>query len=280
MKNPRMQAWLTRPDGLGTKLRTARAGLSMRDLATALGGQWTSSKVSKIETGQQLPTEREVDQWATATKATSSQRKEWQRLLQEALSMRSTFWRRTSTRDQSGAAVNQLESVAALTRVVQPNTIPELLQTEQYARAVGAPTKTPDELDTAVVDLLQRQEILRDGLKRFEFLIGEAALRTIRGTPAVMAEQLDRLISAGSLSNVTIAVVPLATPLTSPPIASPYVLYDRDEAVTDDGVEDHRYSGPAVELLRQLADEVWAEAAKERRARKLILDALHALPDT
>ncbi len=277
MKNPRWQAWLTRPDGLATALRAARRDQSMQKLATKLGGTWTSSKVSKIETGQQMPTAAEVADWAKATDTPAEVLNHWQQLHEEAARMRSTFWRRGGgSREETAGTGTHLEATAALTRVVQPGTIPELLQTEPYTRALWEGTRDVD-LEQLVADLKVRQETLRAVDRKFEFLIGEAALRTIRGDSAVMAEQLDRLVSASALSNVDIGIIPLMTPLTAGPVDFAFALYD-DQAVSSDGVDGYLHTGTKAMFFQVKANTVSGEAVKGRDARRLILAAIDDLP--
>lgn len=287
MKNRQMQALLIGPDGLSTNLRAARGRLSMQQLADILAakaadsqkiGKWSSSKVSKIETGQQLPSAAEVDLWADATGADTATRQRWQQLLTDVESKRSLYQRRSvAVRDSIGGSAGQLESAAATTRVVDLNVIPELLQIEGYTRAVLAPTRPDVEIQAVVDDLRERQKALHAPGKTFEFLIGEGALRSVRGSRALMAAQLDRLATVATLESVTVGVLPLATVLTGPPIVAGFSLYDLDEAVVSDGVEDHRYRGePAAALLNRL-NAAWGDAVKDRAARRLISDIADSL---
>lgn len=290
MKNRQMQALLAGPDGLGTRLRAARGRLSMQQLADALNeaaagpewqtakiGKWSSSKVSKLETGQQLPSADEVELWAAVTGVDNKAGQRWQNLRNDAEGKRSVYRRRTAVRDSAGSPAGQLEAVAALTRVVQPVVIPELLQVEEYTRALWTPVHTENEVDAIVAALRERQDALRAPNKKFQFLIGEAALRTIRGGRDTMATQLDRLISAATLPAVTIGIIPLSTLLRGPAIDAGFALYDLDEAVVGDGVEDRRYTGAPAALLRERLDGAWEDAVTDRAARKLLLNAIDAL---
>ncbi|MGK5682457.1 DUF5753 domain-containing protein [Actinoplanes sp. URMC 104] len=285
VKNRQMQALLTGPDGLGTALRTARGGLSMQQLAdriTAVAendpgvGRWGTSRVSKIEMGQQLPSELDIELWAKATGATAATRTRWQKLRIDAEAKRSLYRRRTASHDGSASAPGDLERVAALTRTVELTVIPELLQIEGYTRAVLTPTLDPDAIDEAVANLRTRQKALHSE-KRFQFLIGEAALRTVRGDAAVMAGQLDRLATVASLANVTIGIIPLGVPLKGPALSAGFTLYDLDEAVISDGLEEHKYVGNSAAVLRERLDAAWEDAVQGRAARKLIIEAGDAL---
>jgi hypothetical protein len=279
LKNPRMQAWLTRPGGLAALLRAARGSQSVRQLADAIG--WQPSKVSRIETGNQVPTEGDIDQWAAATDATSKQRKQWQNELAEAMSMRSTFQRRQDrSQVDPRAEYNDLESVSTFVRSVQLDTIPPLLQTQEYARAVfsQAHGATADSVDKAVAALMRRQVHLHDPAKRFEFVIGEAALRYIPVRAEVMAAQFDRLISASDLRNVRLGVVPQMRPLAEALPPAPFVIYDDNDAVSEDALEGHQYKGGQVRSLHDRVDAMWLQAVEGEEARMIIVEVKRYMP--
>lgn len=285
MKNRQMQALLTAPDGLGTALRAARGHRSMQQLADAIteiapagSGKWSSSKVSKLETGLQLPSGDEIQLWAKASNADANTLAHWQRLREDAESRRSLYRRRGSaTPDPTGGAALPIEASSALIRVSQSAMIPELLQVEDYARAVWEASFAKEEVDGFIDDLRARQQILHVPEKRFQFLISEGALRTIRGSAAVMGTQLDRLISAASLTNATIGILPQGVPLRGPVLPAAFTLYDQDDARIEDGVGEYHYGKLTAATLREHLDAAWEDAVQGRAARKLILDAIDAL---
>jgi Domain of unknown function (DUF5753) len=67
----------------------------------------------------------------------------------------------------------------------------------------------PDISDT-IAQRMQRQAVLYDEARRFEFVIGEAALRWRYGSAAVQLGQLDRIRSIATLPTVLIGIVPLS----------------------------------------------------------------------
>lgn len=286
MKNRHMQALLAGPDGLGTALRTARGPRSMQQLADALAAitspdakvsKWNSSKVSKLETGQQLPSEAEVDLWADVTEVNDATRARWHEMHADAESKRSVYRRRAPAVRGAANASAGLEAVTAYTRIVELALIPELLQIEGYTRAVLGPAYADGELASIVGSLRKRQEALHASEKKFQFLVGEAALRTVRGDKEVMAAQLDKVISAATLPSVTIGIIPLSAVLHGPPIVAGFALYDLDEAVVNDGVEEHRYTGAPAAMLRERLDAAWEDAVEGRAARKLVMEIADSL---
>jgi transcriptional regulator with XRE-family HTH domain len=105
-----------------------------------------------------------------------------------------------------------LESVARLIRTYEGQFIPGLLQTEDYMRAVivGARLDDPsDEVDRRIRLRLARQTLLtRHGAPRLWAVVDEAALRRPVGGRNVMRGQLEHLIDATKLPNVTLQVLP------------------------------------------------------------------------
>jgi hypothetical protein len=107
-----------------------------------------------------------------------------------------------------------LEEAADLIRAYEPQFVPGLLQTEDYARAltvVGFPDATPDETERRVALRLTRQQLLtRPEPPRLWVVLDETVLRRRVGGRDVMRGQLSRLIEAASLPNVTLQVLRFA----------------------------------------------------------------------
>lgn len=109
-----------------------------------------------------------------------------------------------------------LEEAATLIRGYDPQSVPGLLQTPDYARAsvaTGFPDATAEEVGRRVDLRLARQHILsRPDPPRLWLVIDEAALRRAAAAtgPQVMRAQLDKLIEAAQQPNVTLQVLPFA----------------------------------------------------------------------
>jgi transcriptional regulator with XRE-family HTH domain len=105
-----------------------------------------------------------------------------------------------------------LESAAALIRTYEGQLVPGLLQTEPYMRAVmrGARLPEPSEATERRIALrLMRQRLLtRPDPPQLWAVVDEAALRRPVGGRKVIREQLERLIEAAELPNVTLQVLP------------------------------------------------------------------------
>ena len=104
-----------------------------------------------------------------------------------------------------------LESATTLIRTYQGQLIPGLLQTEDYVRAVigGALEESPEEAERRVALRVARQTLLtRPGAPGLWAVVDEAALRRPVGGPKVMRAQLEWLIDATKLPNVTLQILP------------------------------------------------------------------------
>ena len=104
-----------------------------------------------------------------------------------------------------------LESAARLIRTYEGQFVPGLLQTDDYMRAVvqGAHLEeSSEELGRRVRLRMARQTLLtREHPPRLWAVVDEAAMRRPVGGPEVMRGQLERLIEAAKLANVTLQVL-------------------------------------------------------------------------
>ncbi len=106
-----------------------------------------------------------------------------------------------------------LESAASLIRTYEGQFVPGLLQTDDYMRAVvrGAHLgESSEEVGRRVRLRMARQTLLtRENPPRLWAVVDEAALRRPVGGREVMRGQLERLIAATKLPNVTLQILPL-----------------------------------------------------------------------
>jgi transcriptional regulator with XRE-family HTH domain len=221
---------LTRQE-LGRKLLglRRRAGLSGAALASRLGT--TQSRISRIETGRSVPSLDDVRAWVEATNASQAELEELAGLLQH-LAATATSWRilhRLGLTERQ-RELGELEREATMLCVFQPTMVPGLLQIAEYARRVMTQGNPSDQADiaAAVQRRLQRQTILYDQSKSFEFLLTETALRWRPGPLDMMRAQLDRLVSVASLPNVELGVIPLEGEAPDAYL-HPFVIFELDD---------------------------------------------------
>jgi Domain of unknown function (DUF5753) len=90
--------------------------------------------------------------------------------------------------------------------------VPGILQTEDYAWAVHQAqliSATNEEINRLVKVRMARQEALSSAdAPQLWLILNEAVIRRIVGNPTVMQEQLEHLIEASRLPNLTLQVIP------------------------------------------------------------------------
>jgi len=101
-----------------------------------------------------------------------------------------------------------MEQAATQIRMFQPNLVPGLLQTAEYARHAIELATTSQDIELGVARRMARQSIIYDRAKSFEFVITEGALRWRIVPTDVHVGQLNHLASLATLANVSIGVIP------------------------------------------------------------------------
>ncbi|MET4921773.1 helix-turn-helix transcriptional regulator [Streptomyces sp. PSRA5] len=124
-----------------------------------------------------------------------------------------------------------LEEAATTMRCYEPHFVPGLLQTEEYARhiltagALGQQLSDPSRVERQVALRLERQALLtRTDAPVFWAVLDETVLRRHVGSPEVMRAQVDRLLEASELPNVTLQIAEFAAG-HHPGTYSPFVLF-------------------------------------------------------
>lgn len=173
----------------------------------------SAGKLSKIENGRTLPTVQDVDLVLSAL-GVSAEVKDQFLATARAEVTEATAWRllRRLGPWKHQNTIKAIEANTTLLRLFQGQLIPGLLQTPEYATAVfSLPPALPEETRSRTVAArMERQATLYEAGRSFHFVICEHVLRWLVCEPAVMAVQLDRLVSLSRLPNVTIGVVPQA----------------------------------------------------------------------
>lgn len=163
--------------------------------------------VFRIHGGQAVPALPVVKAWLDVTEADDPTRARVLDVLdvvhREMVSWRDYLGGRTDVQDE--IAVTEREAVRI--RTFQPTVVPGLLQAPEYARRL-APISSTGEVDADVTAAgkLERQGILREQGRRFEFIVTESV---IRGIPTDLAdEQLEWMRRLAELPTVELRVLP------------------------------------------------------------------------
>jgi transcriptional regulator with XRE-family HTH domain len=200
---------------VGARLRRLRTelGLSREEAAQAIrASEW---KIHRLENGQVGFKERDmVDLLALYQVRDPSEVADFLTLAREANTP--GWWQHYGdVLPQWFRTYVDLESAAALIRTYEGQFVPGLLQTDDYMRAVvhGAHLdQTAEEVGRRVRLRMARQTLLtREQPPRLWAVIDEAALRRPVGGPEVMRGQLERLIEATKLPNITLQILPFTT---------------------------------------------------------------------
>jgi transcriptional regulator with XRE-family HTH domain len=130
-----------------------------------------------------------------------------------------------------------LESAATLIRTYEGQYVPGLLQTDDYIRAVVQGAHLDDsseEVGRRVRLRMARQTLLtREDPPRLWAVVDEAALRRPVGGREIMRRQLERLIDATKLPNVTLQVLPFGAGAHPAMVGSFSVLRFPDQELPD-----------------------------------------------
>jgi transcriptional regulator with XRE-family HTH domain len=244
---------------------------------------WVASKVSRLENGQQMPSDADVQAWLAAVNASASEAAAVRDELLE-LRLEQDSWRRQlrtgHTRRQEYSA--DIERDARSIIFVEFYLVPGLVQTAEYARAVftaGAELlQTPRDTEEAVRARMKRQEVLYDPSKQIEILLAEAALRYPISSPTVMAAQLDRLQGLAGIEHVRLGVIPLNTQLSAVPMHG-YVIVDDLVLVEVTHTELTAVDPADVALYRRLTAKLWDAAVEGEAARRILVQLSRELAD-
>lgn len=203
---------------LGARLRALRAerGLTVDQVAERL--LCSPSKVSRMETGQRGAKPRDIRDLCNLYGVTDEDERE--RLMYLARQAKRPGWWQGYELDYFATYVG-LEEEALGIREYQSSSIPGLLQTEGYARAMAQTlvcdaspavydaSPSPERVEELVEVKMRRQRLLaKDPALQLSVVIDEAVLHRAVGGPGGMTVQLDHLAEASEFNNVTIQVIP------------------------------------------------------------------------
>lgn len=225
---------------LGKRLHGLRlaAELSVEQVETAIGKG--AAAIPAIEEGRIAPAPITVERLLTLYGIAAPPVRDY--VLALARGERAAAWYDAQSVPVWLATSYALEQRATVIRTYQPQFVPPLLQTEEYARAAitaaGPATLGQQTVDEALALVLARQEAVAgdgagDGALVVWAVIDESVLaRSIVG-PHVQLRQVDRLIEHAKRPNVSLHVVPMEDPAYVPR-TGPFTLWRFAEAFEPD----------------------------------------------
>jgi hypothetical protein len=189
------------------RLREA-AGVTIEQVAERL--ECSTSKISRIETGQTGVTPRDVRDIATVYGVPEQAVEE---LLLMAREARLKGWWQLYGPVLTSAYVGLEQGVDAV-QAYEALVVPGLLQTQDYARAMtraGRPDFDDNEIDKRVRIRMNRHSLItQENPIDLWVVLDEAVLRRPVGGRSVMRQQLDHLVKVAGLPNVTLQVLPFS----------------------------------------------------------------------
>jgi transcriptional regulator with XRE-family HTH domain len=233
------------------KLREA-AKLTCEEVAERL--ECSASKISRVETGRVSVSPRDVRDMLEIYGIPEDQRESLVQLARD--SRQKGWWHAYSdTIQPQFATYLGLESAASEIRIYEVSLIPEMLQTEEYARTVigaGMVNSSYEDIERRVELLMARQPALtRTDPPKLWAVLDEAALRRRVGGAGLMRLQLEFLLEMASLPSVALQVIPFGGG-AHPAMGRPFVILVFPERVD-----------PDVVYLEDLTSALWVEDVDE-----------------
>jgi len=181
---------------VGGALRRYRenVGYALEDAARVL--ECDRSKISRIETGQRGIRPKELRELLTEYGVPAS---EQLALVSIASRGGQHSWWHPYTDTMSDAYLDYviMESAASEIMTYEAQLVPDLLQTDQYARAIAAaePGYVSDQQrEDAVAARAARRQAVLSGSRRLSVILGEGALHQVVGGADVLARQISHLV--------------------------------------------------------------------------------------
>jgi len=192
---------------LGALLRALRTGKGWT--AEQVAGQLliSPSKISRLETGQRGASARDIRDLCDLYEVDDEQRQHLMELASEG--KQRAWWQPLGLpySDYIG-----LEAAATSISDYGLATVPGLLQTPDYARAVvraAVPKWVPDVVEQRVEGRITRQQhLFSEQVPSFEAVMDESVLHRVVGSPVIMRAQLERLLELSELPSIALRVIP------------------------------------------------------------------------
>jgi hypothetical protein len=201
---------------LGAQLRRRReaAGIGREAAGKAIGASY--AKVRRLELGSVGCKEHDVAALLTLYRVEDPQDREALLTLTQQANAPSWWHRYGDVLPSRYERYNLgLEQAASLVRSYDAQTVPGLLQTEDYARAVaelGDPRGSGEEIDRRARLRRAQQELLsRPDAPQVWAVVGQAAFQRPMGGLRVMHAQVQHLLEVIERPNVTLQIAPVSS---------------------------------------------------------------------
>ncbi|MET8246166.1 helix-turn-helix transcriptional regulator [Streptomyces sp. NPDC005202] len=265
---------------LGQELRRLRElkGMTAEEVAERL--LVSQSKISRLENGRRSISQRDVRDLCGVYEVEDHRIVD--SLMQMAKDSRQQGWWH-SFGDIPYSVYIGLETDAASLRVYDPQVVPGLLQTRQYAEALIAgalPETAPADIEKRVQVRMRRQERISaaETPLRLWTVLDEAALRRVVGNRSLMRDQLENLVEQSQLPHVTVQVIPFDMG-AHPGLNGQYAILEFPDAADSsvvyiEGVTSDLYLEKAndVQKYSVMYEHLRAQALNVEQSRQFIAD--------
>ncbi|WP_327297050.1 MULTISPECIES: helix-turn-helix domain-containing protein [unclassified Streptomyces] len=265
---------------LGQELRRLRElkGMTAEEVAERL--LVSQSKISRLENGRRSISQRDVRDLCGVYEVEDHRIVD--SLMQMAKDSRQQGWWHAFG-DIPYSVYIGLETDAASLRVYDPQVVPGLLQTKQYAEALIAgalPETAVTDIEKRVQVRLRRQERVSadESPLRLWVVIDESALLRVIGDKQLMIAQLEHLVELSQLPHVTVQVLPFAVG-AHPGINGQYAILEFPDAADSsvvyiEGVTSDLYLEKAhdVQKYSVMYEHLRAQALNVDQTRQFIMD--------
>ncbi len=189
-------------------MESERSGMTQDQVAQHF--EWNTAKVARMENARSGITPRDVKDLLALYGSEDDELRESLLKLSRNAKQRSWY---TQYRDVIRGDLISLETDADIAKYWEPNLIPGIFQTADYARALmeaGLPPKERKNLDKHLALRMDRQKRLTgDDPLQVSAVIDQSAIHRVIGGLETMHPQLEQLISLAKLDNVLIQILPL-----------------------------------------------------------------------
>lgn len=264
---------------LGQELRLLRERRKLTGAKAAGELGWSPSKISRIEAAKTMPVADDIKAMAALYRIDSDKLDELFGLLRDA-DQRGWWEDYEDTLPGEYTRFLGLEAEATFQRNWEPQVVPGLLQTEDYAREVILATRgiariTHSGVRSRVEARLDRQRrvLHRADPSGLTVVLDESALMRRFGEPAVMREQMEHLLEVSLLPHISVQVLTLDS---LHPVNTGAFIHLKFAAFDDVVYLEQLYTADFVEDLERVAgyetayDHMRSEALDEDESRVLI----------
>lgn len=267
---------------LGGSLRKARAATGLNQTEFGVQAGWTrataKSKVSKTESGDQVPSEDDLNRWARVAGTPAPLLEQWKSLAVEEAARRSANYKSRLKDGQEPIQhewTNKAESTERF-RFFETFAVPRYLQVAEYTRAMLSEFKkfsSVDDLEAAVKERQASTKVLYEPGKTFSLIIDEPVLFRKRFPRSVMRPQLLFLQSVISDEDQLRIYPSLSRPVSHLSISSFELFDDIGYIETEAGGAEPLLYDSVLPLAAKF-QALWDESVGGDEARGIIARAL------